>query len=128
MNLGGDKTEYIQSQLISCKVSNKSLYKILLRNCLALDMSASVGSIKDSTQELLSPESKTLLRAFGKQWAVGQAFQIIAYLEILFDKYQKFEVPTSSLMTALEAVHGLKHKTGWISSYDVSFSISSDII
>ncbi|KAJ3061290.1 hypothetical protein HK102_009166, partial [Quaeritorhiza haematococci] len=125
------RASFVQSQLITCKASFKSLYKTLLRNCLMLDMETFASSITPSTIELLSEESKTLLKVYGGRasggaaggvggagWAVGDAFQVIAYLELLFEKYKSYEVPENALMNALETVHSMKRKSGWLSSLE----------
>lgn len=52
-------------------------------------------------------------------WVVGSAFQCIAYLELLFEKYKKYEVPTGSLLTAYEKLYvNMKKNAGWLGSYD----------
>jgi hypothetical protein len=91
-------------------------------------MNASVNEINDKTTELLSPESKALLRLFSRQWAISEAYQIIAYLDILFLKYQSYEVPTNSIMNALEAVHNMKRKRGWVTGYEVYFNVFIKLI
>ena len=112
--------EYLQSQLLACKVNFKSLYQILLRNTLILDMNT-LGQISDAVLELLTEESKTLLRVFARIWAIGEAYQVIAYLELLFEKYKKYAVPYSAIMHVLDTVHQMKKRSGWISSVEVYF-------
>lgn len=78
------------------------------------------NEITDQTRELLTIESKTLLKLLTRQWAISEAYQIIAYLELLFVKYQVDEIPTDAIMSALEAVHNMKRRSGWLTGYEVS--------
>ena len=75
--------QFLQTQFLASKLNLKSLYRSLLRNCLLLDMLSKGDNITDSTNELLSEESKVILKVFSKQWGVGEVFQIIIYLELL---------------------------------------------
>jgi len=77
-------------------------------------------TIYEETKHLLSDASSTLLRIFGKEWAVGQAFMTICYLELLFEKFKKYEVPTLALLVAYEDLHDRIKLSGWLSEYEVS--------
>ncbi|KAJ3118279.1 hypothetical protein HDU96_002715 [Phlyctochytrium bullatum] len=108
----------IQSHLLSCKINFKSLYRTLLRSCLDLDM-ALMGKYSESTAELLSPESRTCLRIWAKMWLVGDAFQVIANLELLFKRYMNCRVPVRALLNAYEAVYAnMKASPDWLTEYD----------
>ncbi|KAI9206279.1 uncharacterized protein BJ171DRAFT_579788 [Polychytrium aggregatum] len=119
--VSGDPTLYLQSQLVACKVRYKSLYKILLRNALILDMQTLQANhqITEATIELLTDESRALLTTMGRQWAVGEAFQVIAYLELLFLRYKSYEIPTSALLHAYETLYdSMKRKEAWLTPSD----------
>ncbi|KAI8843746.1 hypothetical protein BC829DRAFT_363978 [Chytridium lagenaria] len=108
----------IQSHLLSSKISFKALYRTLLRSCLDLDMFA-LGSITEATSELLSSESRTCLRIWARTWLVGDAFQVVAYLELLFMRYQSYRVPVRALLNAYEAVYAnMKQSGDWLTEYD----------
>ncbi|KAJ1561542.1 hypothetical protein HK096_004316, partial [Nowakowskiella sp. JEL0078] len=124
--------EYIRSLFVNCKVNLRELYKILLRSCLSLDMTTLSSSITESTEELLTLESRTILTVFGGPpklsthteslplesgvyWNVGGAFQVISYMELLFDLYQSYQVPTSALKAAYHTLRDcLKHGSAWL--------------
>ncbi|KAJ3277587.1 hypothetical protein HK104_003178, partial [Borealophlyctis nickersoniae] len=119
-----DPAALLQSQLVNCRVNFKSLYKTLLRSCLVMDNNVLAAQfaphpIPDSTLEILSAESKSLLTVLGRLWAVGDAFRVIAYLGLLFEKYKGYEIPTSSLLNAYETLYNnMRKKQGWLSSYE----------
>lgn len=83
-------------------------------------MTVIASEINDKTVDLLSIESKTLLKVFSKQWAISEAFQIISYLDEIFRKYQSDEIPTSAILGALENVHYMKRKSGWLTGSEVN--------
>jgi hypothetical protein len=100
---------------VSCRVNLKSLYKTLLRNCLLLDIRTNADKITTQTTDLLSEESKTLFRVFGRQWAISSAYFSICYLELLFDRYKCYEIPTNALLFSLEGIHSMKKNSDWLS-------------
>ncbi|KAJ3217267.1 hypothetical protein HDU67_008179 [Dinochytrium kinnereticum] len=111
-------TEFLDTALQNCKINYKSLYKTLLRNCLTLDMRA-LERITDNTVDLLSDESKTTLKVWARRWLVGEAFQFIALVELLFNEYKQYNVPVLALFTAYEAIHDrIPGNGGWLSVYD----------
>ncbi|KAJ3193561.1 hypothetical protein HDU67_005064, partial [Dinochytrium kinnereticum] len=107
----------IQHHLLTSKLNFKSLYRTLLRSCLDLDTHATPYT--ESTSELLSPESRACLRIWARMWLVGDAFQVIAYLELLFRRYCSYRVPVRALLNAYEAVYAnMKGGPGWLTEYD----------
>ncbi|RKO96114.1 hypothetical protein CAUPRSCDRAFT_12184, partial [Caulochytrium protostelioides] len=117
---GEDPTNYLRGQLIKCRVNTRSLFRILLRNVLLLDMNAMAGQINESTSELLSPEGKTLLRAFARQWATSESFQLIAYLELLFVLYKAYEIPTSAFFDAMTMLYEKdKQNPQWVGPFEL---------
>ncbi|KAI9310043.1 hypothetical protein DFJ73DRAFT_771599 [Zopfochytrium polystomum] len=69
--------------------------------------------------ELLSPESKALLKVWARKWVVGEAFEVIAYLELLFNKYKRYDVPVWALLHAYETLYAnMKENPDWLSVYD----------
>lgn len=115
-----DPIAELKEQMKVCKVNYKTLYFCLLMSCLKLDMNYSANEINENTRELLSAESRMLLKYQSRDWGISEAYQIIAYLELLFLKYQIDEVSTTAIMHALEAVHNMKRKSGWLTTYDVT--------
>ncbi|KAJ3414132.1 hypothetical protein HDV05_007076 [Chytridiales sp. JEL 0842] len=118
-NQMNDDTEgFLNSQLISCKINFKALYKVLLQACLTLDLAAIDRRTADTT-DLLSDESKTTLKVMGKRWVIGEAYQLIAYVELLFNKYKSYEVPVNSLYAAYESIYDrIKTNPQWLSPYE----------
>jgi hypothetical protein len=81
-------------------------------------MNSKKGSIKDSSANIQTDESIASLRILGRAWAVGDSFQTIAYLELLFERYRGYEVPYGAIMTALEAVHSMRKNSGWLGAFE----------
>ncbi|KAJ1565855.1 hypothetical protein HK096_008593 [Nowakowskiella sp. JEL0078] len=122
--------EYIRSQFITCDVNLRETYKILLRSCLSIDMKSHTSSISEHTEELLSLESRTILNVFGGSpksfgldvpqldegvyWDVGEAFQLISYLELLFEKYQSYQVPTGALKASYHNLRDNLKNEDWL--------------
>jgi hypothetical protein len=120
--MNDDPAVYLDSQLIACKINFKALYKVLLRACLTLDLLAMDRRHTD-TSDLLSDESKICLKIMGRKWAIGEAHQLIAYVDLLFNKYKNYEVPVNSLYTAYESIYDrIKANARWLSPYEVSFA------
>ncbi|KAI8617093.1 hypothetical protein BC830DRAFT_1115283 [Chytriomyces sp. MP71] len=112
-----NRDQYLESELISAKVNFIVLYKTLLRACLALDML--IIDVNESTIDLLSNESKTLLRVFGRKWAIGEAVQFVSYVDLLFNKYKNYEIPVNALFVAYENIYNrMKSNSGWLTKYD----------
>ncbi|KAJ3241694.1 hypothetical protein HDU81_011018 [Chytriomyces hyalinus] len=113
----GDRDAYLESELIAAKINFVCLYKLLLKSCLALDML--IIDINESTIDMLSNESKTLLRVFGRKWAIGEAVQFISYVELLFNKYKSYEIPVNALFVAYESIYNrIKSNSNWLTKYD----------
>jgi hypothetical protein len=78
-------------------------------------MTTNEPNLKDTTSQLLSKESENTLKIIGKLLVVSDAFMIISYLELLFEKYKTYNVPYASLLSALETVHYMRRRQGWLS-------------
>ncbi|KAJ3127782.1 hypothetical protein HK098_005781 [Nowakowskiella sp. JEL0407] len=111
-----DPERALRKQLVETHVSFRSIYKTLLRAVLSLDMATLGKAITEATDDLLTVESKAILTVFGRQWAVGEAFRVTALLELLFNKYKSYEVPTMSLLKAYETLReNMKKDPSWLS-------------
>ncbi|KAJ3124134.1 hypothetical protein HK098_001360 [Nowakowskiella sp. JEL0407] len=116
-----DPERALRRQLVETHVSFRSIYKTLLRSALALDMATLGKAITEATEDLLTTESKAILTVFGRQWAVGEAFRVTALLELLFNKYKSYEVPTLSLLKAYETLReNMKKDPSWLSENERS--------
>ncbi|KAI8621915.1 hypothetical protein BC830DRAFT_1163383 [Chytriomyces sp. MP71] len=112
-----DREQYLETELVAARINFIVLYKLLLKACLALDML--VIEINESTIDLLSNESKTLLKVFGKRWAIGEAVQFISYVDLLFNKYKNDKVPVNALFVAYESIYNrIKSNPLWLTKYD----------
>jgi len=112
--------ELLQSQLVSCKVSFKKLYTTLLRACLEHDLTYMRIDGNSVTSEILSDEAKILLKVFGKKWTVGDAFQVISYLEQVFIMHQNNKVPIPVVVTTFDVLHDNMKIDGWLPAYEVN--------
>jgi hypothetical protein len=110
--------ELLQSQLVSCKVSFKKLYTTLLRACLEHDLTYMRIDGNSVTSEILSDEAKILLKVFGKKWTVGDAFQVISYLEQVFIMHQNNKVPIPVVVTTFDVLHDNMKIDGWLPAYE----------
>ncbi|KAJ3065481.1 hypothetical protein HDU98_011149 [Podochytrium sp. JEL0797] len=112
-----NRDEYLTTELISFKINFIALYKLLLRACVTLDML--VIDITESTVDLLSNESKTLLRVYGKCWSVGESAQFISFVDLLFNKYKNYEIPVNALFVAYESIYNrIKSNPNWLTKYE----------
>ncbi|KAJ3346648.1 hypothetical protein HDU83_002808 [Entophlyctis luteolus] len=112
-----NRVAYYENELLASKINFMALYNVLLRGCLTLDML--VIDISESTVDLLSDESKTVLRVFGQKWAIGEAAQFIAYVLLLFEKYKVNEVPVNAVFVAYESVYKkVKANPNWLTKYE----------
>jgi hypothetical protein len=99
--------------MISCRVNFQSLYRLILKTCLAMDVRANSRNMRHTSTDLLSVESSNLLRFFAHQWGLSRAFEISIYLEYIFEKYRRYQVPSSALRYALEMTRAMR-KSGMI--------------
>ncbi|KAJ3282227.1 hypothetical protein HDU79_010089 [Rhizoclosmatium sp. JEL0117] len=111
------RDEYLLGELINAKINFTALYKVLLTSCLSLDMRTI--DITEGTIDLLSNESKTLLRVFGSKWAVGESAQFIHFVDLLFQKYKSYEIPVNALFVAYESIYNrIKASPNWLTKYE----------
>ncbi|ORX85927.1 hypothetical protein BCR32DRAFT_290389 [Anaeromyces robustus] len=112
--------ELLQSQLVNCKVSFKKLYTTLLKSCLEHDLNYVRPDIDgySITSEILSDEAKILLKIFGKKWIVGDAFQVISYLEQVFIMHQSNKVPIHVVVATFDVLRDSMKTEGWLPAYE----------
>lgn len=112
--------ELLQSQLVSCKVSFKKLYNTLLKACLEHDLTYMRPDITANslTSEILSDEAKILLKVFGKKWVLGDAFQVISYLEQVFTMHVNNKLPIPVVVATFDVLHDSMKKEGWLPAYE----------
>ena len=119
----------IESKLIGCKANFKSLYKTLLHSAFLIDITALTEQNTETQQldpetDILSSNSKSMLQVFANRWVLGDAFGVISYLTILFDKYKQgreHEVSVRSLLHAYEVLYtSMKNNENWLSTYEVN--------
>lgn len=111
----------LQHHIVTCKMSTKRLYAILLGACLNLDLIVNGEQITDKTTELLGAESKLVLQIFARLWVLSDAFCVMSYLELLYEKFKKFSIPGNSLLAAYEVLY-TRLKTGsqdWLNSFEI---------
>lgn len=65
-------------------------------------------SIKESSIDLLKPESRTLLEVFARRWTINRASREICYLEVLYEQYQTIyqSIPNAALREAFTFLVG----------------------
>ncbi|RKO97121.1 hypothetical protein CAUPRSCDRAFT_6993 [Caulochytrium protostelioides] len=118
---GEDPTNFLRGQIIQCRVNTRSLYRILLRNVLTLDMTAKAGQINEGTSDLIGPEGDALLRSFARQWSMSEAFRLIAYVELLFIRYKSYQIPTTAFFNAMKMLYDRdKANPQWVSRLELA--------
>jgi hypothetical protein len=128
---GRDPVGFIESNLLACKINFKALYKTLLRSCLTLDMLANPafqadgGKAANSPEraseehyDLLSDESKMVLKIWAQKWFISDAYAVIAFLELLVAKYKRYDVPVRALLDAYETLYTKMKIPEWLSQYE----------
>ncbi|TPX67091.1 hypothetical protein SpCBS45565_g03990 [Spizellomyces sp. 'palustris'] len=113
-----DPIAALQSAISATDLDLRALYRTLLRACLILDMNMLGKQINEKTQRLLSEESKALLTILGRTWGLSEAFMVMTYLQLLFEKYKVYEIPQSALLDAFETLKEDLKKRGWLSEYE----------
>ncbi|KAI8904792.1 hypothetical protein EDD86DRAFT_212795 [Gorgonomyces haynaldii] len=111
-NKGGNSFEQLQSKMDSFGVDPRALFRTLLRGCLLLDL----GIPRDGRQEVLSEESVSLLKVWGRYWTVAEPAQLILYLEIIFSKFRGESVPVDEVLKTFHVLHHCMKTKGWFSS------------
>jgi hypothetical protein len=96
-------------------VDNRSLFKTLLRSCLTLDLYTPSGR----RSEILSDESISMLKLWTRFWSISEACQIVAYLAILFHKFQLDKVPVSEVLKSFHFLYANMKVKGWFPSSEV---------
>jgi hypothetical protein len=100
----------IQQHINSMDIDCTALYDVLMRACVVIDL----HTPEDGSQDLLSPESVCILKAFSKSWFISNAYQVISYLKILFEMYVEDIVSISELLKAFHLLYSIvKHKGGF---------------
>jgi hypothetical protein len=121
---GAARVMFLEQQLLTCKISFKALYSLLLKACLLLDMNTGEPP-SSASASLLSRESETTLKVWSDWTAINESFMLIAYVELLFEKYKNYEVPVQSLFKAYESIYdSIKRNPDWLGTYEVCFSRS----
>ncbi|KAI8903699.1 hypothetical protein DFJ77DRAFT_429222 [Powellomyces hirtus] len=110
-----DPLAALQGALTTTNVDFRSMYKVLLRSCLVLDMNMLGKAINERTEELLSDESASLLLIIGRKWRLSEAFMAMSLLELLFERYKQYEIPQGALLRAYERVKSNLKQPGWLS-------------
>ncbi|KAI9206465.1 uncharacterized protein BJ171DRAFT_597610 [Polychytrium aggregatum] len=109
-----EKFAVLQQRIMSTKLRNLSLYRHLLRSTLTLELTVNRDRILDVTKYLLGNEANQILKYFARVWGVGHAFQQIMLVELLFSKYQSFEIPLAALWVSQKALYDGAKQSGWI--------------
>ncbi|KAJ2993733.1 hypothetical protein HDV02_002096 [Globomyces sp. JEL0801] len=109
----------IQSMLMSMQVDNRSLFDVLLRSCVVLDL----FTPREGRTEVLSPEAVNLLKAWALTWNLSEAYQVISYLKILFQKYSEEQLSISDLLRAFHFVYATVKVKGSFNSIEMQLII-----
>lgn len=98
----------IQNTLSDMGVDNRSLFDVLLRCCLLLDLYGP----REGRPDVLSPEAVCMLKTWAVTWNISISYQVISYLKIMFEKYTVDVVPIPDLLKALEYVYDVVKRYG----------------
>jgi hypothetical protein len=111
----------IQTTLNSLQVDNNSLFDLMIRTCMVLDL----FTPRDGRHELLSPESVSMLKLWARTWSISDAYQVISHLKVMFEKYQQDQVSISDLLKAFHFLYATVKHRGLFPDYEV-FEVDAD--
>lgn len=114
----GKSYQEIQNELRKRLVDNRALFDILLRACLVLDL----FTPREGRLEVLSPEAVSMLKSWGHTWKIPEAYQVISYLKILFEKYKIDAISISDLLKAFHFLYASVKGNIQFSSIEVLIS------
>ncbi|KAJ3289940.1 hypothetical protein HDU79_003651 [Rhizoclosmatium sp. JEL0117] len=131
-----DPISYLESTLVACKINFKAIYATLLRSCLILDINTNVPAATQPPPldpnapheiiDLLSEESAATLRIWEEKWMIRHSYKVLAYLDLIFQKYMLYEVPVWALLNAYEELYGnMKRNEGWLNEHEKPFLIDT---
>lgn len=89
-------------------VDNRSLFDVLLRCCLLLDLYGA----RDGRSDVLSPEAVCMLKSWAITWNITVSYQVISYLKIMFEKYTVDVVSIGELLKAFEYMYDVAKRVG----------------
>ncbi|KAI9100704.1 hypothetical protein DFS34DRAFT_578825 [Phlyctochytrium arcticum] len=113
-----DPIAALQSSISLTDLDLRAPYRTLLKACLVLDMNMLGNSITEETDRLLSDETRSLLNIIGRLWGLSDAFMVLAYLKLLFERYKVYEVPQRALFAAFETLKDKMKQKNWLSQYE----------
>lgn len=111
----GRSYEAAQRNLNAMGCDNRSLFKALMRACISLDLKTA----SKNRNEILSPESLSMLKLWIDYWGISQACQIIQFLSIIFQKYQHDYIPIDEVLRIFHILYSNMKNKGWFPSSEV---------
>jgi hypothetical protein len=114
----------IHHVLIQYKVNLKSLFAILIRAVITLDVVREIQNIKiEDLPFALGRRSQYTLQQFAKVWLVGNSYEKMKYMEIAFDKYKEQKIHARALLASYESLYDGVWKKGtiWLPNYEVLY-------
>lgn len=98
-----DPVATLHKELLQTSLDFRAMYRTLLKGCLNLDLKVSQSKINDNTYDLLSHESKSILKILGRSWRVSDSYMTISYLDLIFEKYcESGKAPLIAVLSAYE--------------------------
>jgi hypothetical protein len=110
--------EAAQRNLDSMGCDSRALFKALMRSCFTLDL---YTPTEEKNDELLSPESLSMLKLWSIYWEISQACQICSFLSIIFVKYQEDLVKLEEVLRTFHILYSNMKKKGWFPNSEVIY-------
>jgi hypothetical protein len=111
----GKNYNEIQNMLSAMMVDNRSMYDILCRACLTLD----IFTPKDRSSSWLSPETIAMLKTWSHTWNITTEYRFIGYAKAMFEKFLSGDVSVRMLKEDVELLYTVIKKSNRTEPYDV---------
>jgi hypothetical protein len=115
----------IQKLLDGLNVRYHSLYDILMRACLLLD----IYTPRQRNVEVLSIESSNLLKCWASTWDISDVYQLTSHLKILFELFQQEKVSVFDILRVFHALytHVKTHKNFSTEEFNTILAVLENI-
>ena len=110
----------VQALITNMDVDTRSLYDILSRACLTLDLYA----VGEKSSSYLSPESVSMLKIWGNTWNISSEYRFIGYLKAVYERFEKGDIRIQILKEELEIAYSVMKKIDKHQTYDIECSLN----
>ena len=116
----GKSHNEIQGLISTMDVDTRSLYDILCRACLTLDL----YTVGEGNSSYLSPESVSMLKIWGSTWNISSEYRFLGYLKAIYERFEMGDIPIQVLKDELEIAYSVMKKIDKYQTYDIECSLN----